>query len=104
MKLYSKYKCYCGFENVITFNKPNTVTKQWLESECLDCGARYDIRIYPHSDKSQINIHKRVIKMSVKVQEAIDKEAKEKANFKYNNDGVLSGEEITRKNKSNKII
>ena len=95
--LYSKYKCYCGFENVIKFKKPTRNTKAWLESDCLHCEARYEIRVYPHENKDQVNVHKRLIKTSVLVNKAIEKEAKEKASFKYNDNGVLDGESAAKR-------
>lgn len=99
--LYSKYKCYCGFENTIKFKKPTHVTKAWLESDCLACDARYEIRVYEHDNKDQVNIFKRLIKSSEAVDRAIAFEAKQKNAFKFENNGVLNGESAIKKGQSN---
>ncbi len=75
--IYSRYKCYCGFENVIKFKMPTLRTKAWLESECLSCSAKYEIRVYPHENEKQVNIHKRLMTTSKQVEDAIQKEAKQ---------------------------
>jgi hypothetical protein len=94
-KVYSKYACYCGFENVVSFKMPSLKTKAWLESECLSCQARYDIRIYPHENKGQVNVHKRLLVTSPEVERAIAKSAKED---KYNE---ATDEKRIKESKSN---
>lgn len=89
-KLYSSYHCYCGFRNVVAFKKPTALTKAWLESDCLKCGARYDIRIYPHENLKSVNVHKRLITSSAEVDEAIKQQAKNE---------VINGEERNQRTK-----
>ncbi len=100
MKTQSVLECYCGFKNKIVFTVPTTQRKSWLESDCLSCGARYDVRVYPDTDhKNKLKLFKRVIKMSEQVLAAIQATA-EKSAETYNKNGVLSGEEIRKRNRN----
>lgn len=56
---------------MIKFRQPTKNSKVWLESDCLLCSARYDIRIYPSEKIDTVNIHKRLIKTSDLVDRAI---------------------------------
>ena len=96
-KTRSEFECYCGFKNKIVFIIPTVIRKSWLEQDCLSCGARYDLRIYPDFDnKEKLMIHKRVIVMSDQVLSAI-KASSEKSAEDTNTKGVLSGEEARKR-------
>ncbi len=96
MSFFSRYKCYCGFETVVKYKMPTTMTKAWLESDCLSCGARYDIRIYPHENSSMVNVHKRLLKTSPQVDAAIARDA----TIPIKKNGVQNGETGKKENQS----
>lgn len=97
MKTRSEFDCYCGFNNKIVCDIPTAYKKSWLEHDCLSCGARYDLRLYPDTeDKRKLKLFKRVIVMSEQVLAAI-KASSEKSVELYNKNGVLSGKEIGSK-------
>ena len=59
MDLYSKYTCLCGFKNTIKFKQPTLRSLSWLMSECLSCGTKYDIRVYPIEGSATYQIYKK---------------------------------------------
>ena len=96
----SEFDCYCGFMNTIVFNVPTVSNKAWLEHDCLSCGARYDIRIYPEpGNKHKVKLFKRLIIMSPEVLSAIKASSEKSAELNKEN-GVLSGEEARKRDRT----